>query len=166
MGAAFAAIGGALAALFEATVASRLHIADAQLQIVLVLAIVATIAFSFEAGMAVAFVGGLFADLLFVRPLGATPVCMLLAVAGTAAVAHYLQISKLLVSVLSVFVWTMGYLILSNWMIGLLRPPTYPLHLTSLFWTALINAVLAGLALVIAAWIRGRWEGRRKAVDW
>jgi cell shape-determining protein MreD len=164
MGPAYAAVGAGVAALFEATVASRFHIADAQLQIVLVLAIVITIAFSLESAMAWAFVGGVFVDLLVARPLGSAAFCLLIAVGGTAAMAHYLPFGKLAISVVSVFVWTLAYLVLNNWLVGFLRPPAYPLHLTSLFWAALVNAALAAVALVVARYVGDRLERRRRVV--
>jgi len=72
MGPVLAAIGAAIAALMEVTVASRIHLADAQPQIVLVIAILLTLVIGFEEGMVWAFVGGLFVDLLRFLPLGST----------------------------------------------------------------------------------------------
>ena len=59
MGPLFAAVGAAIAALLEVTVGSRIDLADAQPQIVLVIAVLMTLIIGFEEGMAWAFVGGL-----------------------------------------------------------------------------------------------------------
>ena len=81
MGPAFAAVGAGIAALLESTIASRYQIADAQLQISLVLAVIVTLVYGFEDGMAWAFVGGLCLDLFATRPLGSSVFELLIAVA-------------------------------------------------------------------------------------
>ena len=166
MGPAFAAVGAGVAALFEATVASRFHFAGAQLQIVLVFAIVLTVVVSIETGMAWAFVGGLFADLLVVRPLGSTVFALLIAVGGTALLIRYLSLGRVMNSVTCLFTMTLVYLIAVDVVTGVLSPPAYPLHLTSLFFATLVNTVFGALVagLVIAA--RRRFVERRQRLVW
>jgi rod shape-determining protein MreD len=160
MGPAFAAVGAGVAALLEVTVASRYQIAGAQLQIVLILAIALTIAFSFETGMAWAFVGGLFADLLLVRPLGVSVFALLIAVGGTAALARFSALGRIGTTVVSAFVMTLFYVIVTDVLVGLLHPPTYPLHLTSLFWAAVVNTAFAVVATLLTFALKRRLAQR------
>lgn len=164
MGPAYAAVGAGVAALFEAIVASRFHVAGVQLQLVLVLAIVLTVAFRVESGMAWAFVGGLFMDLLMVRPLGSTVFGLLIVVGGTAVMAHYLPLGKLAVTIIAAFLMTVVYLVLTGGLVGILRPPAYPLHLTSLFWAALVNAAFAAIVVLLARGLRSRMQRRRRVI--
>jgi len=90
MGPVLAALGAAIAAVMEVTVASRIHVADAQPQIVLVIAILLTLVIGFEEGLAWAFVGGLFVDLLAFRPLGSTIFGLLVVVGLAAAISPIL----------------------------------------------------------------------------
>lgn len=166
MGPAFAAVGAGVAALFEVTVASRFHFADAQLQIVLVVAIVLTVALSFEDGMAWAFVGGVFADLLAVRPLGSTVFGLLIAVGGTAALIRYLSLGRLFNSVVCVFLMTLVYIVVIDVVAGVLDPPAYPLHLTSLFIAALVNAAFSALVAGLVIATKRRFVERRQRLVW
>ena len=166
MGPAFAAVGAGVAALLEGTIASRFLFAGAQLQIVLVFAIVLTIVFSFEDGLAWAFVGGIFADLLAVRPLGSTLFGLLIAVGGTAALIHYLSLGRLLNSVVCVFFMTLAYVVVVDGVVGVLDPPAYPLHLTSLFGTALVNAAFSALVAGLVIATKRRFVERRQRLVW
>jgi rod shape-determining protein MreD len=164
MGPAFAAVGAGVAALFEVTVASRFHFADAQLQIVLVLAIVLTVMFSFEIGMAWAFVGGVFADLLVLRPLGSSVFALLIAVGGTAALAHFTPLGKIATSAVAVAAMTVVYVVLVDVITGALRPPAYPLPLTSILWVSLVNTVFGVVVAVLVIATKRRLERRRQIV--
>ena len=68
----FAALSALIAALLETTVLPEIPIAGATADLVLVVAVVATIMFGVEDGIVAAFVGGLLVDMLIPdRPLGA-----------------------------------------------------------------------------------------------
>jgi rod shape-determining protein MreD len=162
MGPAFAAVGAAVAAILEVTVASRYQIAGAQFQMVLVLAIALTIAFSFEAGMAWAFVGGVFADLLVVRPLGASVFALLIAVGVTAALVRFSSLGRISTAVVSVFTMTLFYVVAIDVITGILKPPAYPLALTSLLWAAIVNAVLGVLVTLLTFAVKRRLEQRQR----
>jgi rod shape-determining protein MreD len=164
MGAAFAAVGAGVAALLEVTVASRYQIAGAQLQMVLVLAIALTIAFSFEVGIAWAFVGGLFADLLVVRPLGASVFSLLIAVGGTAALVRFSSFGRLTTALVSSFAMTLFYVIAIDVIVGILRPPAYPLHLTSLFWAGVVNAAFGVVATLLVFALKRRLAQRQRLI--
>ena len=77
-----AAVGATVAALFELTVTTYLRIGGVQPHLVLVLAIIVTIAVGLDAGLVWAFVGGLALDVLAQRPLGSTAFALLLCVGG------------------------------------------------------------------------------------
>ena len=106
MGPAFAAVGAGIAALLQATIASRYQIAGAPLQISLVLAVAVTLVNGFEEGMAWAFVGGLCLDFFTMRPLGSSVFELLIAVALTTIAEPLLSRSRYPGCVLAVLVLT------------------------------------------------------------
>jgi len=106
MGPVLAAVGAAIAALMEVTVASRIHLADAQPQIVFVIAILLTLIIGFEEGMTWAFVGGLFVDLLTLRPLGSTVFGLLVVVGLAAAVSPILARIRFASPLVGIIVFT------------------------------------------------------------
>jgi cell shape-determining protein MreD len=163
---AFAAVGAAIAALLELTVASRYQIADAQLQIVLIFGIVVTLVYGFEEGMAWAFVGGLFLDFLALRPLGSTVFELLLAVAATDLAVPLLSRARYPGAIGAVLVLTPVFLVVSGVVTGLLRPPAPPLHPTSLVAAAIANAAVAALAAPLVIGLKRRAEQRERVVWW
>jgi rod shape-determining protein MreD len=78
-----AAVGAAVAALIQSTVLPFTAQGGGGLDLVLVIAVVWTMALGLEGGLVVAFLGGLIIDVLLMRPLGLTAFIDLLAV-GTA----------------------------------------------------------------------------------
>ena len=80
-----AAVGATVAALFELTVTTYLRVGGVQPHLVLVLAVIVTIAVGLEAGLVWAFVGGLALDVLAQRPLGSTAFALLLCVGGASS---------------------------------------------------------------------------------
>jgi rod shape-determining protein MreD len=98
----FAAIGGTVAALLEASLAPYLKVGDANLHPVLVLAVIWTIAAGFERGIVVAFVGGLFLDILFSRPLGASAFALLVAVGGATLIVQPMSRLRTLAPIIAV----------------------------------------------------------------
>ena len=85
----FAALVALLAALLETTVLPEIPIAGATPDLVLVVAVTATLMMGIEDGLVAAFVGGLLTDMLIPqRPLGAGTLALLLVVGIAAAVAR------------------------------------------------------------------------------
>jgi cell shape-determining protein MreD len=167
MGPAFAAVGAGIAALLELTVASRYQMDGAQiLQLSLVLAIAVTVVFGFEEGMAWAFVGGLFLDLLALRPLGASVFELLLAVALTTVAEPLLSRSRYIGCIAAVFVITPIFLVISDATTGLLRPPAPPIQITSLVVAAVVNAIAAAVLSLIIIGIKRRSEQRQRVLWW
>jgi cell shape-determining protein MreD len=166
MGPAFAAVGAGLAALLESTVASRYQIVGAQLQITLVLAVVVTLIYGFEIGMAWAFVGGLCLDFFAMRPLGSSVFELLIAVALVTVAEPLLSRSRYLGCVAAVFVVTPVFLVVSDVTTGLLRASAPPLHLTSLLAGAVANAIVALVAAPLVLGIKRRAERRERVLWW
>jgi rod shape-determining protein MreD len=81
-----AAIGATVTAIFELSVGPYLRVGNAQPHLVLVFAIVCTIAVGLETGLAWGFVGGIVLDVLAQRPLGSSSFALIIVV-GLAAVA-------------------------------------------------------------------------------
>lgn len=158
----FAALGALIAALLEATALAELPILGAQADLVLTLAIVATMVLSAEDGFVWAFVGGLMLDMLIpARPIGATTLTLMLVVGLAAVLAHFIGRGHRLAAVLAVFALTwvfhavlIGVLVLSE---GLALSVFEP---RLVFFAAVINLVVA----VPAALIMGA-VGRRLAVE-
>jgi rod shape-determining protein MreD len=166
MGPAFAAVGAGIAALLELTITSRYQLADAQLQLSLVLAVAVTLVYGFEEGMTWAFVGGLSLDLLAMRPLGSSVFELLIAVALAALAEPILGRSRYAGCVVAVLVLTPIFLVVSDVTTGLLQPPAPPLQITSLLAAALLNAVLAALLGPLVIGIKRRAEQRERVVWW
>ena len=81
-----AAIGATITALVEATLGQFLTVGNATPHPVLIGGVIWTIAAGIDRGITWAFVGGLVLDSLLGRPLGTTPLALLLAVAGAALI--------------------------------------------------------------------------------
>jgi rod shape-determining protein MreD len=166
MGPAFAAVGAGVAALLESSMASRYQIAGAQLQIVLLLGIASTLVYGFEEGMAWAFVGGLFLDFLAMRPMGSTVFGLLIAMAATDLAGPLLSRSRYPGVIGAVLVLTPAFLVISNVVTGLLRPPAPSIQLTALVAAAIVNAAIAGLIAPLVIGLKRRAEQRERVVWW
>jgi cell shape-determining protein MreD len=166
MGPAFAAVGAGIAALLEATIASRYQIAGAPLQVSLVLAVAVTLVYGFEEGMAWAFVGGLCLDFFTMRPLGSSVFELLIAVALTALAEPLLSRSRYPGCVLAVLVLTPIFLVISDVTTGLLRPPAPPLQFTHLIIAALANAIAAAVLAPLVIGLKRRSEQRERVLWW
>jgi rod shape-determining protein MreD len=166
MGPAFAAVGAGVAALLESTIASRYQIVGAQLQISLVFAVVVTLVYGFEEGMAWAFVGGLCLDLFAIRPLGSSVFELLIVVALATVAEPLLSRSRYIGCVIAVLALTPVFLIVSEVTTGLLRPPAPPLHLTNLIAAAVANAIIAAIAAPLVIAVKRRAEQRERVLWW
>jgi rod shape-determining protein MreD len=162
----FAALGALVAALLEATVLAELPFMGAQVDLVLALAIVATMVLSAEDGFVWAFVGGLMLDMLIpARPIGATTLSLMLIVGLAAALAHFIGRGHRLAAVLAVFALTwvfqvvlIGVLVLSE---GLALSVFEP---RLVFIVALLNLVVGVPAALVMGAIGRRLAAER--VDW
>jgi rod shape-determining protein MreD len=85
-----AAVGAAVAALIQATVLPFASTGGGGLDLVLVIAVVWTMALGLEGGLVWAFLGGLIIDVLLMRPLGLTAFIDLLAVGAAWIVGRML----------------------------------------------------------------------------
>jgi rod shape-determining protein MreD len=166
MGPAFAAVGAGVAALLELTITSRFQIAGAQLEISLVFAVIVTLVYGFEEGMAWAFVGGLTLDFIALRPLGSSVFELLVVVALATVAEPLLSRSRYPGCVIAVFVLTPVFLVVSDVTTGLLRPPAPPMQLTSLIVAAVANAIVAAAAAPLVIGIKRRAEQRQRVLWW
>lgn len=104
-----AAVGAVATALLELTVGPYIRVGDAVPHLVLVLAVVVTIAVGLEAGLTWAFVGGLALDVIAQRPLGSSAFALLLCVGGAAVLARSFARLRPIVPIGAVFVLSLGY---------------------------------------------------------
>ena len=165
MGPVLAAIGAAIAALMEVTVASRIHLADAQPQIVLVIAILLTLVIGFEEGMVWAFVGGLFVALLRFLPLGSTVFGLLVVVGLAALVGPLLGRIRFASPLVGVIVFTPLFIVLSSVTTGLLRPPAPALTVSNMAASTLVNVIFGALVAPLFIAVRRRWE-QQERLSW
>jgi rod shape-determining protein MreD len=165
MGPVLAAVGAAMAALMEVTVASRIHLADAQPQVVFVLAILLALIIGFEEGIVWAFVGGLFVDLLAFRPLGSTVFGLLVVVGLATAISPILARIRFASPLVGVIVFTPVFIVLSSVTIGLLRPPAPQLHVSNMAAAMLVNVIFGALVAPLFIAVRRRWE-QQERLSW
>ena len=118
-----AAVGAVVTALLELTVGPYLRVGDAQPHLVLVLAVVVTIAVGLDAGLTFAFVGGLALDVIAQRPLGVSAFALLLCVGGAAVLARSFARLRPIVPVVAVFVLSLGYSMILFLALGALGTP-------------------------------------------
>lgn len=103
-----AAVGAVLASLLQTSVLPELH---ANLDLVLVFALVSAMLLSVEEGLVWAFLGGITLDLLTPggRALGSTTLCLLLATGGGILIGRITQPPRVLTVVITVFALTFLY---------------------------------------------------------
>ena len=98
-----AAVGAVVAAVLQLTIVPYLGIAGAYPDLLLVVAVIATFAWSTEAGMTLAFVGGLMIDLLAPRPIGLTAFTLLLSTGIAAVIGRVVQRGRVLTPIILIF---------------------------------------------------------------
>ncbi len=165
MGPVLAAVGAAIAALMEVTVASRIHLADAQPQIVFVIAVLLTLIIGFEEGMAWGFVGGLFVDLLTLRPLGSTVFGLLVVVGLAAAISPMLARIRFASPLVGIILFTPVFIVLSTVTAGLLRPPAPALRVSNMAAAMVLNVMFGALVAPLFMAVRRRWE-QKERLSW
>ena len=118
-----AAVGATVAALFELTVTTYLRVGGVQPHLVLVLAIIVTIAVGLDAGLVWAFVGGLALDVLAQRPLGSTAFALLLCVGGASVFGRLFSRVRPLAPIIATFFLSIVYSMILFGLFSALRAP-------------------------------------------
>jgi rod shape-determining protein MreD len=161
-----AAVGAVVTALLELSVGPYLRIGDAQPNLVLVLAVVVTIAFGLETGLVWAFVGGLAIDVLAQRPLGSTSFALLLCVGGASLLARSFIRLRPIVPIGAVFILSIGYsmiLFVAFSALGTPLPVADPLG--AVLPSAIYDAVLAAIIGPLTIAVHDR-RAEQERVDW
>ncbi len=162
----FAALAALLAALLETTVLPEIPIVGATADLVLVVAVTATLVLGIEDGLVAAFLGGLLTDMLVPeRPLGAATLALLLVVGIAAAVASVAGPSRRWLAVaLTVVLTPILHIVLS---LVLVLTEGAPLAFD--FSATLVAAFMNGLLAFPIATMFGALEqrfGTAERVDW
>ena len=161
-----AAVGALVAALLETSVLPELQIAGTKPDLVLVLAIVATMIMGVEDGLVWAFFGGLMLDMLVpARPLGATTFVLLLVVGVAILVSRALGPSRVPAIAAAFALTWMFHLVL----LGVLSI-TEGLTLRTLeprlvIAAAILNTLVAIPAAIVFRAMERRW-GPAERSDW
>ena len=162
----FAALGALIAALLEASLLPELPIAGTHADLVLTLAIVATMLLGPEDGLVWAFVGGLMLDMLTpARPIGATTLTLLLVVGLAALISHFAGRGHRLPAILSVFAATWIFHLLLLGVLVLVEGVAFSVFEPRLVLAAaLMNTLLAVPAAFVYSAIGRRLVTER--ADW
>ena len=168
MSLALAAVGAVLAALLESSVLPELTIAGAKPDVVLVMAIVASLMIGVGEGLVWAFLGGLMLDLILPdRPLGATILSLLIvtgiAIAATRMAGH----NRRLVAVLLVAVLTSVYHALTLVILAAtsgLDPGAVSMGVFVV--AAVLNTALAFVLATVVRWFLLRFSPSETRADW
>lgn len=162
----FAALGALIAALVETSVLPELQVLGTKADLVLVLAIVATILMGVEDGLVWAFLGGLMLDMLTpARPLGATTLALLLVV-GLAMIGARVLGPGRIRTVVAAFVLTWLFHVLLLGVLLLTEGITLRTFEPRLVLVAAImNTVIAVPAALIFGAITRRF-GEPERADW
>ncbi len=156
-----AAVGAAVAALVQATILPFAAPGGGGLDLVLVIAVVWTMALGLEGGLVWAFLGGLVIDVLLMRPLGLTAFIDLLAVGAAWALGRILTRAPYPVVVATATVLAAVACPLTLILYGTLRDVPAGVDPTAgIATSAILAAVVAALATPLALAV-----GRRARVD-
>jgi rod shape-determining protein MreD len=163
-----AAVGAAVAALIQSTVLPFAAQGGGGLDLVLVIAVVWTMALGLEGGLVWAFLGGLVIDVLLMRPLGLTAFIDLLAVGAAWVVARLVVRARYPLIVITASVLAGLAVPFTVVLYGLLRPIPPGVDATagvvpSTVLAAVTAALTAPLALAAA---RRRRAEEVERVDW
>jgi rod shape-determining protein MreD len=141
----FSALGAVLAALLDTTVLAGAGPGRISLDLVLLLAVLATLLVSVQDGLVWAVVGGLFTDALTpARPLGATALTLLLVVGAAILTSHLVAQHRKSTAVLAVFGLSWLYHLLLLGVLLIIEGVSFGRFEPSLvLLSAIINAVIA-----------------------
>ena len=155
-----------VAALAEFTVVPYLKIGDATLHPVLVMAVIWVIAGGLEAGLVVAFVGGLALDILGQRPLGSSAFAALVAIGIASLIGGLLNRVRIIAPIPATLIASPVYsMLLLLTTTALTTVPLSDAALAAVVPSALYDTVLAILVgpLTVAVVLRHRESER---MDW
>jgi rod shape-determining protein MreD len=162
----FAALAALLAALVETTVLPYIPIAGATADLVLVVAITATLVLGIEDGLIAAFLGGLLVDMLVpARPLGAATLALLLVTGIAAAVARVAGPSRRWLAVAMTVVLTPILHVILSVVLALTEGTPLVFDYTAMLVAAFMNGILA----IPLAWLFTALDqrfGTTERVDW
>lgn len=162
----FAALAALFAALLETTVLPEIPIAGATADLVLVVAVTATLVLGIEDGLIAAFLGGLLIDMLVPeRPLGAATLSLLLVLGIAAAVARVAGPSRRWLAVAMTVVLTPVLHLVLSVILVLTEGTPFGVDLAAV----LIAAFMNGLIAIPVAWVFTALENRfgsTERVDW
>jgi rod shape-determining protein MreD len=149
-----AAVGAVVAAVLQLTIVPYLGIAGAYPDLVLVVAVIATFTWSIEAGMTLAFVGGLMIDLLAPRPIGLTAFTLLVSTGIAALIGRVIPRGRIVTQIVLIFVLSFVTDLLFLGMYTALRGKLdvgdpIQLILPGALYSTAIAVVLAPLALAL-----------------
>lgn len=162
----FTALLALIAALFETTVLPEVPIAGATADLVLVVAVSATLMLSIEDGLVAAFVGGLLIDMLIPeRPLGAATLALLLVVGIAAAVARVAGPSRRWLAIALTVVLTPVLHLLLSLILVLTEGAPLILDFTQTLVAAFMNGLIAFLLTAVFAALQQRFGAVERA-DW
>ncbi len=154
-----------VAALVEYTIIPYLQLGDAALQPVLVLAVIWTVVGSLEAGLTVAFVGGLALDVLSQRPLGASAFSLLIAIGVASLIGSALRRARILAPIVATaaasLVYSMLLLLVTSLLNGVATDGASTMVVPSAVYSTVAAAVIG--PLVVAMTMRRRDPER---ADW
>jgi len=162
----FAALTALLAALIETTVLPEIPIAGATADLVLTVAIVATLIFGVEDGIVAAFVGGLMVDLLIPgRPLGAATVALLLVTGVAVLVARLLGPNRRWAAVMLTILLTALYHVVLALILVLTENAPLDIQPTTVLVAAFMNGIVAFLLTPVFGALEHRF-GAADRTDW
>jgi rod shape-determining protein MreD len=163
-----AAVAAAVAALIQSTVLPFAAEGGGGLDLVLVIAVVWTMALGLEGGLVVAFLGGLVIDVLLMRPLGLTAFIDLLAVGTAWVIGRFFTRALYPVIVLTAAVLSAVAGPLTVLLYRTLREVPPGVNATSgILTSAILGAIVAALIAPIAlAFARRSRTEEAERMDW
>ncbi len=161
-----AAVGAIASALLELSVVPYLKIAGAEPDLVLVFAVIWTVAAGIEGGLTWAFFGGLMIDILAARPFGSTAFALLVSVGGAAAFGRLMPGGRHVVPVLAVFVFSFVNQLMFLLVYSALKGPVPVVDpLGAIVPGSVYNTVIATALVPLIVALRVRY-GESERVDW
>jgi cell shape-determining protein MreD len=161
------AVGAVLAAILESSVLTHLQVGSVRPDLVFAMGIAVAMVLGFESGMTWAFVGGLSLGLL--QPgqvLGASALTLLLMVGASLLVARVLWPPRLVFVAGTAFVLTFGYQVTLQILDSIAAGSAFAgLSITELAIVALLNSVIAGLAVPVLRALDLRF-GEQERLAW
>jgi cell shape-determining protein MreD len=110
-------------------------------------------------------VGGLFVDLLTLRPLGSNVFGLLVVVGLAAAISPILARIRFASPLVGVIIFTPVFIVLSTVTTGLLRPPAPSLRVSNVAAAMLVNVTFGALVAPLFMAVRRRWE-QKERLSW